>query len=103
MGQSNNGHPYQPEIIEYCSEAISSWCSFKNYGECSLKFRIDGISDEASFYRIKVFNGTNKITPGTPLQGSLEKAGDIQYYWFISTEANRNPGSDWRFDIGLGI
>lgn len=88
MGESSNAHPYQPEIIEYCSDAISSWCSFKSYNECFLKFRVDGISDTAtSFYRMKVFNGTNKIQPNEPLQGSLTHAGDVDYYWFVSTVA----------------
>lgn len=64
MGLAANGQNNQPEVIEVCEEAIRSWCSFQNRTECSLMFRVMGRTpDTTSFFRMKVFNGTNKIQP----------------------------------------
>ena len=76
MAHSANSHPYQPEIIEICEDSIQSWCGFKDYPECSLMFRLDGLTPQnTSFYRIKIFNGTNAIEPDQPIAGNLYQAG----------------------------
>lgn len=104
MGFSRNGHSTQPEIIEYCEEAITSWCSFKNYPDCTLMFKVSGMSaDLTSFFRIKVFNGTNKLEPGKPVAANLENKGDMQYFWFVSTAALNKNTAEWGYDIALGI
>ena len=72
MAHSANSHPYQPEIIEICEDSIQSWCGFKDYPGCSLMFRLDGLTPQnTSFYRIKIFNGTNAIEPDQPIAGNL--------------------------------
>jgi hypothetical protein len=103
MAVSQTDHPYQPEIIEICEEAIKSWCDFKDYPECSIKFRIDVASNDAtSFYRMKVFNGTNKMEHDKPVASYLDQAYDVEYYWFVSKAAMQS-GLPWHYDIGLGI
>jgi len=77
MAFSANLHPFQPEILEVCDSAIQSWCGFKDYPECTMMFRIEGITPNmTSFYRMKVFNGTNNIVPGTPIASNIEKPGE---------------------------
>lgn len=72
MGFSQNQLSAQPEIIEVCEEALTSWCAFKNYPECALMFSVTGLTrGSTSFFRMKVFNGTNKLTPGVPIANSL--------------------------------
>jgi len=37
-----------------------------------LMFRLDGLTPQnTSFYRIKIFNGTNAIEPDQPIAGNL--------------------------------
>lgn len=51
-------------------------------------FRLDGLSvNETSFFRIKIFNGTNAIEPDQPIAANLQNAGDMHYYWFVSKAA----------------
>jgi hypothetical protein len=65
-------------------------------------FRVSGMTAHStSFYRLKVFNGTNKIQPNRPIEFNLKKAGSYQYFWFVSTAANSS--SEWFYDIYLGI
>lgn len=104
MAFSQNNQPYQPEIIEICEEAIQSWCNYKNLPECSLMLRIDGVSeiDDPGFFRIKAFNGTNYVKPGSPIKGSLTRAGEFAYFWFVASASTRSS-RDWNFLISLGI
>lgn len=103
MGLSANGQNNQPEVIEVCESAIQSWCSFKNRSECSLMFRVMGKTpDTTSFFRMKVFNGTNKIQPNSPVPVHIDHPGTYEYFWFVSTAANSTLGS-WYYDISLGI
>ena len=48
-----------------------------------------------SFFRMKVFNGTNKLVPGVPIANKLKSLGDFQYYWFTSTAANTTDNRAW--------
>jgi len=69
-----------------------------------LIFRLDGISDSnTSFFRIKLFNGTNAIEPEQPIAGNAYKAGQMQYFWFVSKAAAVTHNVAWAYDIGLGI
>ena len=73
MGFSQNNLNAQPEILEICEESITSWCAFKNYPECALSFAVTGLTEgTTSFFRMKVFNGTNKLMPGVPIANKLK-------------------------------
>ena len=50
---------------------------------------------------MRVFNGTNKIYPNSPIKGSVANKGDINYYWFVTTAAIKF--TSWKYDIGLGF
>jgi hypothetical protein len=55
-----------------------------------------------SYFRLKVFNSTNKVIPYTPIQSQIRQKGQWQYYWFVTTAANTTAKS-WNFDIAIGI
>ena len=66
-------------------------------------FRVMGKTpDTTSFFRMKVFNGTNKIQPNSPVPVHIDHPGTYEYFWFVSTAANSTLGS-WYYDISLGI
>jgi len=49
-----------------------TWCSFRAYPECSLMFKISGLSPNLeSYYRVKIFRGSNKIKPESPISATL--------------------------------
>lgn len=66
--------------------------------------RVDGVSEneETGFYRIKTFNGTNYVKPGTPVKGEITRVGTWAYYWFVASASTRST-RDWHFLISLGI
>lgn len=67
-------------------------------------FRIDGLSSYgSSFFRLKIFNGTNAIEPDQPIAANLQNVGDMHYYWFVSKAAALANNVNWAYDIGLGI
>ena len=102
MAYSQNNQSNQPEIIESCAKTINSWCNYQGKTNCSLIFTIFGLTPNiSSFYRIRAFNGTNKLYSNTPVKANLSKKGDVQYFWFVTTAAIKF--TIWKYDIGLGI
>ena len=58
-----------------------------------------------SHFRVKVFNGTNRLYPNKAIEGTLQLAETFDYYWFISTAAMAATDArpNWLHEIGLGI
>ena len=102
MAFSMNNQSTQPEIIESCRKTIKSWCDYLGKTQCALIFTVYGLTPNiTSYYRLKIFNGTNKIYPNVPIQTNSKSIGEVAYYWFISTAAMTYDS--WHYDIGLGI
>jgi hypothetical protein len=102
MAYSQNNQSSQPEIVESCAKTITSWCTYQGKPQCSLIFTIFSLTPNiTSFFRVRVFNGTNKLYPNVPIKSNIASIDNINYYWFVSTAAINL--STWRYDIGLGI
>ena len=77
----------QPEIISMSQEKLEEAC-YDTTAECNILFNVVGESQNFdSRFRVKVFNGTNRLYPNNATEDSLLLADTYKYYWFISTAA----------------
>jgi hypothetical protein len=73
---------------------------------CAVLINIRGESQSYdSHFRVKVFNGTNRLYPNEPVEDAILVAGEYKYYWFVSTAAMAATLEipNWLHEIGLGI
>ena len=95
----------QPEIIDMSKEKLEKACNVA-LADCSLLICVGGeTTDYDSHFRVKVFNGTNKLYPGEPVEDTLFLADTYKYYWFVSTAAMaaNDAFPFWLHEIGLGV
>jgi hypothetical protein len=53
---------------------------------------VQGITPgQTSQFRLTAYSEKNKIVPNTPVAGTLSKAGDYDYYWFLGNASVGNP------------
>lgn len=73
---------------------------------CAVLINVRGESQARdSHFRVKVFNGTNRLYPNEPIDDAILVAGEYKYYWFVSTAAMAATLEipNWLHEIGLGI
>ena len=100
--RSRTFDPIQPEIINMSKRRMKDACS----DNCAILINVRGESELwDSHFRVKVFNGTNRLYPNEAIEGSLLQANEYKYYWFISTAAMAATTEfpNWLHEIGLGI
>lgn len=86
-------NPIQPEIIDICQEKLEEKCGVS---QCALLFTINGLTDGLdSTFRVKAFNGTNKLEAFAPIQDTIEYSGSYKYYWFLSTRAAETNNTEY--------
>ena len=103
--RSRTFDPIQPEIINMEQDKLEAACK-ETRNDCAVLINVRG---ESRYYdahfRVKVFNGTNRLYPDEPREDALLESGTYKYYWFVSTAAmaaSRNF-PNWLHEIGLGI
>ena len=77
-----------------------------NTKDCSVLINVRGEWENfESHFRIKVFNGTNRLYPNEAVEDTLLQANEYKYYWFVSTAAMAATKKipNWLHEIGLGI
>ena len=103
--RSRTFDPVQPEIINMSKEKLENACD-NVLSNCAVLINIRGESQSYdSHFRVKVFNGTNRLYPNEPIEDAILVAGDYKYYWFVSTAAMAATLEipNWLHEIGLGI
>jgi len=105
--RSRTFDPVQPEMIDADKDKLQQACDVANSGpDCAILFSVRGETDYLdSHFRVKVFNGTNRLYPFEPIQDSLQLADTYKYYWFVSTAAMAATPEipNWLHEIGVGI
>ena len=87
----------EKKLKEACNQAIK---------DCAVLINVRGESKYyESHFRVKVFNGTNRLYPNEAIEGDLSLANEYKYYWFVSTAAMAATKDipNWLHEIGLGI
>ena len=85
--RSRTFDPIQPEIINMSQDKLEDAC-YEILADCTVLINVRGESRYFdSRFRIKVFNGTNRLYPNEPIEDSLLEPGEYKYYWFVSTAA----------------
>lgn len=55
---------------------------------CALMISLRGETNDGDINaRVRVFTGTNKLFPDTPVSAKITGKGQFKYYWFLSNGA----------------
>lgn len=87
---SQNNNPVQPELIEISKEQIEENCKVNGQASdnCLLMISLRGETNDGEINaRMRVFKGTNKLFPDTPVSGTIAGKGKFKYFWFVSRGA----------------
>ena len=100
MSQTNS--TTQPEIIELCPRTLELLCT--SNASCVLLLGVVGQTpNQQANFRLTVYTQGNKLQDRQPVNGTIARAGEYQYYWFTANQSVGNPQADWEYVIAASV